>query len=108
MKWIHNDYSEEALFEMQQEAEKRVREMQSRSRLLVEPPAPPAMPDIPSFLSSGPKPKIPPPTPPSPAVFPDLSYFLKGDRPILLALFWLLWNEHADVNLLLALVYLLL
>lgn len=106
MKWIHNDYSEEALFEMQQEAEKRVREMQSRSRLLVEPEAPKAPLDIPSFLAPEPAPKNSPPARSS--RFPDPSFFTKGDHPILLVLLWLLWNEHADSNLLLALIYLLL
>ena len=34
MKWYHNDYSQEALEEMQKEAEKRVQESRERARLL--------------------------------------------------------------------------
>ncbi len=34
MKWYHNDYSEEALAEMQKEAERRVEEGRERARLL--------------------------------------------------------------------------
>ena len=34
MRWHHNSYSEEALAEMQKEAENRVRQMQSRARLV--------------------------------------------------------------------------
>ena len=37
MKWYHNDYSEEALAEMQKEAERRVEEGRERARLLARP-----------------------------------------------------------------------
>ena len=108
MKWVHNDYSEEALFEMQQEAEKRVREMQSRARLLVDPktPEPPSPPGFSSFLSHEPPNNLL--TPVHSTVNSRGLPFLDGDLPIILVLLWILWNEHADANLLLALIYLLL
>lgn len=105
---------------MQQEAEKRVREMQERSRL---------------FSGSDAKPEPTPILPrknehfvrsechPSASFsqnanknlsqnqnfgFPDPLSSIGNDRLIILGLLWLLWNEHADSKLLLALVYLLL
>lgn len=84
---------------MQRENENRVREMQSRARLIGgnEPffPAPPQ-----KFFQDK---KIPPENP--------LSAILNGmdnEKFIILALLWVLWNEKADPKLLLALLYLLL
>ncbi|MBQ5356850.1 MAG: hypothetical protein IIU57_01325 [Oscillospiraceae bacterium] len=82
---------------MQRDAENRVREMQSRARLL------------------GEKDFFPPPVfnknqnPPQPQN-PFSSIFGTGDNDkiIILALLWILWNEKADPKLLLALLYLLL
>lgn len=159
MVWHHNDYSEEALAEMQREAEERVREMQSRARLLAaggpqpqirgqsRPPENPqrqnpasqgAQPqnfqrqdsprrgprqqeDSPSnFFSQNPPQQGPPPGAQfSPAPQPnfqsgnpfgEISKFIGNvgeDRLIVLAILWLLWNEHADGKLLLALLYIL-
>ena len=159
MVWHHNDYSEEALAEMQREAEERVREMQSRARLLAaggpqpqirgqsRPPEIPqrqnpasqgAQPqnfqrqdsprrgprqqeDSPSnFFSQNPPQQGPPPGAQfSPAPQPnfqsgnpfgEISKFIGNvgeDRLIVLAILWLLWNEHADGKLLLALLYIL-
>ena len=95
MKWYHNSYSEEALSEMQKEAEERVRQMQSRARLVGNPE--PVFPLAPNKNS-----------------FPDfsqnaLSFLAKdSDTLIILALLWVLWNEKADSKLLLALIYILL
>ena len=86
---------------MQKDAEKRIREMQSRARLV-----------------SGSEPAVPAPVPKnfqkaknsSPPENP-LSSILGGidnDNLIILALLWILWNEKADQKLLLALLYLLL
>ena len=120
MIWHHNDYSEEAIREMQKEAEERVREMQARSRLFSGPemsqnaPVPPkAEKETPHFSPPGPgaapasnfaarfsqDPGLP---------FSGAMNSLGSDRLIVLGLLWLLWNEHADAKLLLALVYLLL
>lgn len=165
MVWHHNDYSEEALAEMQREAEERVREMQSRARLLAaggpqpqirgqsRPPENPqrqnpdrrqnpasqgAQPqnfqsqdsprrgprqqeDSPSnFFPQNPPQQGPPPGAQfSPAPQPnfqsgnpfgEISKFIGNvgeDRLIVLAILWLLWNEHADGKLLLALLYIL-
>lgn len=77
---------------MQKEAEQRVREMQSRARLV----------GGEKNFSSPPK------------VFPaenPLSFLTEkadGDRLLILALLWILWNEKADRKLLLALLYILL
>ena len=95
MKWHHNSYSEEAIAEMQKEAEERVRRMQSRARLVGEEPCP------------APKQNINP----VPAPKPPPAAFLSGaenDTFIILALLWLLWHEKADSKLLLALIYILL
>lgn len=94
MKWHHNSYSEEALAEMQKEAENRVRQMQSRARLVGDFPAP-----APQNFSR----KMPEPVPKN-----ILPIDLDSDSIVILALLWLLWNEHADSKLLLALLYLLL
>ncbi len=89
MKWYHNSYSEEAIAEMQKEAEERVRKMQSRQRLTGEEnfPRPPLM---------------------NPQKKPSLPIRGDNDTMIILALLWLLWNEKADRKLLLALLYILL
>ena len=102
---------------MQQEAEKRVREMQERSRLFSgsdAKPKPDFVPDRPSNLR---EPDFVPPRSNNTngAVpqnrnfgFPNPLSSIGNDRLIILGLLWLLWNEHADSKLLLALVYLLL
>lgn len=89
MKWYHNSYSEEAIAEMQKEAEERVRKIQSRARLTGE--------EVPISFS-----------PPSPQQKPFSPFSADGDSLIILALLWLLWNEKADRKLLLALLYILL
>lgn len=81
---------------MQREAEERVREMQSRARLLGENkiPSPPVFNrNQKAFTEQNP-----------------LSAILEktdSDTFIILALLWILWNEKADQKLLLALLYLL-
>ena len=82
---------------MQRESENRVREMQSRARLLgenkFEPP--------PVFNQS----KNPPQNQnPLSTIFERTD----SDTLIILALLWILWNEKVDQKLLLALLYLLL
>lgn len=94
MKWHHNSYSEEAIAEMQKEAEERVRRMQSRARLMGE--------DTPPL---SPLPGRNPPSKTEPSPFP---FKTDNDTFIILALLWLLWNEKADSKLLLALIYILL
>ena len=88
---------------MQKEAEQRVKEMQSRARLVgineVPSPTPP------------PKPFCPPKTPPN--TFPENPLFSvfggqENDKLLIIALLWILWKEKADPKLLLALLYLLL
>lgn len=155
MVWHHNDYSEEALAEMQREAEERVREMQARARLLVgkgtqntgqktqsrpreeRPPQqsgrqfseqqnsrnqdaqfrslPPG--DAQSFQPRNAQPRQQQSPAPmqtnfqSANPFGELSKFIGSvgeDKLIVLAILWLLWNEHADNKLLLALLYILL
>ncbi len=76
---------------MQKEAENRVRQMQSRARLVGDPSVPPPQ----NFYSPAPAKK----EPPSPKI--------DSDSLVILALLWLLWNEHADSKLLLALLYIL-
>ncbi len=85
---------------MQKEAENRVREMQSRARLVSNPdpfiPSPPPKP----FSDKGSK------NPENP-----LSVIFGGtdsEKIVILALLWILWNEKSDPKLLLALIYLLL
>lgn len=129
MKWYHNIYSEEVLEEMQKEAERRVEESRERARLLAggsfpqsaaapeqkKPPgkqsffppqfSPPGFtppPSAGSFCSGGASPQNP---------FSAISEMLGGfggDKLIIIAVLWLLWNEHADAKLLLALVYIML
>ncbi|MBQ2898318.1 MAG: hypothetical protein IJE28_01065 [Oscillospiraceae bacterium] len=85
---------------MQKEAENRVREMQSRARLLgEEKPFPPP-----------PKKQIRPQNPENQRENALGSLFsgMDNDKIIILALLWILWNEKADQKLLLALLYLLL
>ena len=151
MKWYHNDYSQEALEEMQKEAEKRVQESRERARLLsgaafpqaaqaapppAKPPenhsppqnrqqqgsggfAPQQCPPLFQQLFSPPNQQPCPPqqcnapqcAPPMQNPFSALSEMLGGfggDKLIILGVLWLLWNEHADAKLLLALVYIML
>ena len=86
---------------MQKEAEERVREMQSRARLVGENTSFPSQRQNPARPSNN---RIPPQSDIISAIIknPD------SDKIIILALLWLLWNEHADSKLLLALLYLLL
>ena len=82
---------------MQREAESRVREMQSRARLLGEKEfSPPTL----SKQNKSP-PQI---QNPISAIFGTED----SDKIIILALLWILWNEKSDPRLLLALLYLLL
>lgn len=131
MKWYHNDYSEEALAEMQKEAERRIEESRERARLLANAAfpqaafpraaAPPAEPLRKQPQQSGAPPCSNPCSPqnacPQPCSnasqnpFSALSEMLGGfggDKLVLLGVLWLLWNEHADVKLLLALIYIML
>ncbi len=82
---------------MQKENEERVREIQSRARLLGEQnfSSPPVFNRNPKIIAEQ----------------NPLSSVLKNadsDTVIILALLWILWNEKADPKLLLALLYLLL
>lgn len=102
MIWHHNDYSEEAIIEMQKEAEERIKEMQSRTRLFSEGKNEPEMQNFPnrqvkSFQSQN-----------NPlGAISEVLGSLSGDKLIIVAIMWLLWNEHADSKLLLALAYML-
>ena len=105
MIWHHNDYSEEAILEMQKEAEDRIKEMQSRTRLFSEN----GQIDKAKKQNSGGfqiRNNIPPHNDPFGAISGMLQN-LDGDRLIIVAIMWLLWNEHADNKLLLALFYIL-
>ncbi|MBQ7875637.1 MAG: hypothetical protein IJ306_10885 [Oscillospiraceae bacterium] len=90
---------------MQKEAEQRVREMQSRARLVGGENSPSPEPQRKNsspqnFIHQNPTPARDP--------FSAVIGNLDSDRIIILALLWLLWNEHADSKLLMALLYLLL
>lgn len=87
---------------MQREAENRVREMQSRARLIGENENNFSLPQKPVPLSS--ERKFPAPQNP----ISNLLSGTDGEKLIILALLWILWNEKADPKLLLALLYLLL
>lgn len=84
---------------MQKEAEQRVREMQSRARLLGK--EQPVFQNLPSPRFQN---------PPSGPVQSISGIFEKmdSDALLILALLWILYNEKADSKLLLALLYLLL
>ncbi len=78
---------------MQREAEERVREMQSRARLVGGAPSPrPTKSRAQNSFSTSSSP---------------LPFGLDNDKMIILALLWVLYNEGADSKLLLALLYLL-
>ena len=118
--------------EMQSEAERRVRAMQERQRLLASASmprqeGPPPQPQEHAFNGGArrdqpfhgqqqyPSQHSQPFSGPAPAdgLIPGLQGMigrlgLDGDSLIILALLWILWNENADKRLLLALVYLLL
>lgn len=84
---------------MQREAENRVREMQSRARLLGgESAAPPQK----NFN----RPQNPKNSPENP--IQSILSGIDSDKIVILVLLWILWNEKADQKLLLALLYLLL
>lgn len=115
MKWYHNDYSQEAIAEMQKEAERRVSESRERARLLAggsfpQTAVPPQNAQVQKpFLGKNQNSEnfsLPPQNP-----FSEISKMLGGfggDKLIILAVLWLLWNEHADAKLLLALIYIIL
>ncbi len=108
---------------MQREAEERVREMQSRARLLANgnqsnfgqtAPNRPSPERPPQRQNSQQNQQSPAPlrqNPQSANPFGEISKVIGNvgeDKLIVLAVLWLLWNEHADNKLLLALLYLLL
>lgn len=80
---------------MQKEAEQRVREMQSRARLLGTEQQPVKNRPPPVFQNKNPG-------------FYSVMENMDGDKMLILALLWILWQEKADSKLLLALLYLLL
>ena len=118
--------------EIRAEAENRARSMQEQARRISDgfrqqerspPPPPDPSPGPPPGPSPGPPfgpppgpspgPPFGPPPGPSPGPPPrppcdSLFFGLDGDRLIILALLWILWKEHCDAKLLLALLYLLL
>ncbi len=141
MKWYHNDYSEEALAEMQKEAERRVEESRDGAAFpqaaapqnCQNPPGrfaqdcPPQQSYPQPCSNSYPSQQCCPPPCSNPCLPPNgravscsspmqspfsaLSEMLGGlgsDKLIILGVLWLLWNEHADVKLLLALIYIML
>ena len=81
---------------MQRDAENRVREMQSRARLLGEQ----EFSSAPVFYQNK--------KPPQQNPFSEILGKTDSDTLIILPLLWILWNEKADPKLLLALLYLLL
>ncbi len=86
---------------MQRDAENRVREMQSRARLIGgNESVPPVSPSICA-------PKINNAAAPKNA-FSDILSGIDSEKLVIIALLWILWNEKADPKLLLALLYLLL
>ena len=87
---------------MQRETEKRVREMQSRARLIGGSEKNFSPPPEPVYFSSERK----NPAPQNP--LSDLLSGMDSEKLVILALLCLLWNEKADPKLLLALLYLLL
>lgn len=115
MKWYHNDYSQEAIAEMQKEAERRVSESRERARLLAGGSFPPATAPPQNAQTHNPSlgvnqnygsALLPQQNP-----FSEISKMLGGfgsDKLIILAVLWLLWNEHTDAKLLLALIYIIL
>lgn len=86
---------------MQRDAENRVREMQSRARLIG------GNESIPSVSSPTYAPKNNNAAT-SKNVFPDVFGNIDSEKLVIIALLWILWNEKADPKLLLALLYLLL
>ena len=88
---------------MQKEAEQRVRRMQSRARLIGEDEA--AFSPPPNIF---PGQKFPPDSFEKNFSVPAFLSGLDNEKIIILALLWILWNDHADPKLLLALLYLLL
>lgn len=73
------------------------------------PPAPPPEKPLPP-VPLPPQESVPPPPPrpmlpPAAAALADRLRHMDGETLLLLALLWLLWQEHADPKLLLALAY---
>ncbi len=107
---------------MQREAEDRVREMQSRARLLATGNSqnPGQSANRPSLGKQQLQQNFPQnrqnmapiqANTPAGSPFEEVSKFIGNvgeDKLIILAVLWLLWNEHADNKLLLALLYILL
>lgn len=87
---------------MQKETEQRIREMQSRARLLGESENHISAPKNMVFHNSSHQDSF--------LQSPLQSVFggIENDKLVILALLWILWNEHADSKLILALLYLLL
>ena len=85
---------------MQREAENRVREMQSRARLVSS--TEPVFPITTQKNFPGKE------LPLHESPFSSFLESFDSDKLIILALLWILWNEKADQKLLLALLYLLL
>lgn len=129
-----NDYSRDDLFRMQQDALRRVQEMQDRARRTVEQTNSYGIPfDVPapSFRESRPEPEPeskphpafhaepkqkPPPKLPTPdsakkkGGFPGLNIAginLTGDHALIISLLLLLYSEDADKTLILALLYIM-
>lgn len=85
---------------MQEEAVRRVREMQRRSQSYIGQPAPPP---------PEPAPPPPPPPPPPPSPLLDLAGIkLDEEKALIGLLIYVLYKNNADMKLLLALGYLLL
>lgn len=103
MIWHHNDYSEEAIIEMQKEAEERIKAMQSRTRLFSDEKSEPKPRD---FVRQPAQNNFQSQNNPFGAIT-EMFGNLNGDKLIIVAIMWLLWNEHADSKLLLALAYIL-
>lgn len=86
---------------MRLENEQRIHQIQSRARLLgtEENALPPVVNNFPTRKQNK--------SPGQSLPFGDFFKNADEDKILILALLWLLWNEHADRRLLLALLYLL-
>lgn len=72
----------------------------------VQPPLPEPLPPPPVCQPVPPNHTAPPPSvPPAVSALTDRLRRMDGETLLLLALLWLLWQEHADPKLLLALAY---
>lgn len=119
--------NEDDFIRMQQEAIRRVREMQERARRTLADAGMPIQPAVPDPFPPGPAPEVPPAAPPeSPAPPPrrpepvpflpvdparllrELPLPLKGDQLLLMGMIYLLYHDGGDIYLILALVFILL